>query len=176
MSKHTQAQDNSQVVGMLLVIGGVWALVEEFGRIDLPEIAAFAIMPLIGALFIGKGILTRQAGPIIPGSIVGSLGLAIFVTANPFNWLMFGDMSNGTAFMFIFAAGWLSIVLLTALFSDEWQWWAIIPAIVFALIGATVAYGGIFATLLSLIGKSWPLLLILIGAKSLFTHKDKTTI
>lgn len=175
MNKQTNSNDNSMVGGAILVLVGFMLLVGEFGRIDLPETAIFALMPLIGAMLLVKGFLTKQAKSFISGSIVGSIGCAIIAEANPFNWLILDDIPEGAALMFIFAAGWLSIVLLTAIFSDEWQWWAIIPATIFALIGATVVYGGIFTILLTFAGKSWPLILVGLGIKVLFEHKSEYT-
>ena len=115
----------------------------------------------LGALFLLAGILTREAGWIIPGGIVSGIGWGIVLIAGP-RQLVEGDAEGGL-FMLAFAAGWASITLLTAIFTDETHWWALIPAAILALIGTAVLTGGIFMDILELAGKLWPLVLITIG-------------
>jgi hypothetical protein len=66
--------------------------------------------------------------------------------------------------MLSFALGWLLVTVLTAVFTSETHWWALIPAAIMGLIGGTVLVGGLFETILSLLGDFWPVALIILGA------------
>jgi hypothetical protein len=69
--------------------------------------------------------------------------------------------------MLSFALGWVLITVLTAVFTEETHWWALIPAAIMGLIGGTVLVGGFFETALTLLGKFWPVALIVLGASVL---------
>jgi len=64
---------------------------------------------------------------------------------------------------------------LTAVFTDETHWWALIPAGIIGLIGAAVLWDGLFMTTLQLLGKLWPLALIIAGLAILFEKKRLET-
>jgi hypothetical protein len=116
------------VWGVLLVGLGILFLAGRFFNLD-----SF-ILPIIAAVLIGAGIVTRHAGPMTPGGILAGISLGTFAMNLP---MVQGDAEGGV-FLLSFALGWYSIVLLSALFTQETQWWAIVPAGIMGGIGAGV--------------------------------------
>lgn len=154
------------VGGLILIAIGLLALVGNFvDLIGLGDLAVF-FMAGLGTLFLLWGILTRETGLIIPGGIISGIGWGIALVAGPFNWVS-GDAEGGV-FMLAFAAGWVAITLLTAVFTSKTHWWALIPGGIMALIGLAVLYGGLFANALTLLGSLWPVVLIILGVAILF--------
>ena len=137
-------------IGLLILAGNI---------IDLGgfKLGAY-ILPAISLLLLLWGIITREAGPIIPGGIIAGISMGIFLAGG------FSDVEgNGGLFMVAFAGGWVLITLLTAVFTDEPHWWALIPGSIMALVGFTALYGGIFAKILAFLGTVWPITLIALG-------------
>jgi hypothetical protein len=128
----------------------------------------------LGALFLLLGIVQREAGWIIPGGILSGIGLGIVLNEGPFN--LFPGLEDGGVFMLSFAAGWGLITLLTAVFTKETHWWALIPGGIMALIGAAVLWGGLFANGLELLGTLWPLALIIIGLAILLNARREKNV
>jgi hypothetical protein len=116
----------------------------------------------LGAAFTLWGILTRAAGLLIPGGILNGIGLGA-LTIEQLLPNLDGDAEGGV-FLLCFALGWASIALLSAIFTSDRQWWALVPATILALIGGAVLGGGIWARALELASDYWPLVLVVIGA------------
>jgi len=158
---------NPMLGGLLLTLGGILALIAQF----VPDRWGFSfgvvVLLGLGAAFIIVGILTRadtgQDAALTDGP------LARLLPAN----VLPGD--DGGLFMLAFAGGWFLITLLTALFTDRTQWWPIIPGTIMALIGLAAGFGSIFATTLTLLGKLWPIALILVGLYVLFAGRRSNT-
>ncbi len=70
--------------------------------------------------------------------------------------------------MLAFAGGWFLIVLTTALFTDETQWWPLILGGIMVLIGLAAGFGSVFGSALSLLGRAWPIVLIAVGLYVLY--------
>jgi hypothetical protein len=141
-------------VGVVLIAIGVLLLI---GQVFETWIA----LPALAVGFLVAGAYRREAGWMIPGGILSGISLGIFLLDGPYAGAE-GELQGGI-FLLAFAAGWLLIVLLSALLTTERQWWALIPAGIFALIGMAVLGGGIWMTALSLVGRFWPLALIVAG-------------
>ncbi len=159
------------VGGLLLIFGGLLAFAAQF----IPDSwgLGFGLVVLLGlgAAFIFAGILTRQSGWFIPGGILSGIGAGVALVDSPLArfvpaGLLPGD--QGGLFMLAFAGGWFLITILTALFSEETHWWPLIPGSIMALIGLAAGFGSVFATALNLLGRAWPLALILLGLAVLF--------
>ena len=69
------------------------------------------------------------------------------------------------------AAGFASITLLSAAFTDETHRWALWPAGFIAVVGAALMVGGVALTALEFAGRYWPVILILIGLSMIFRRK-----
>lgn len=161
ITKQVEKKREGLVGGLILVLIGLIALANQFIDFDLFPDLGLLIVPSIGVLFLLWGILTREAGLIIPGGIMSGIGLGILLVAEPFE--VFSGVDDGGIFMLSFALGWVSITVLTAVFTEETHWWALIPGAIMGLIGGAVLAGGVFETMLSLLGKLWPLALIALG-------------
>ena len=152
---------NEWIGGILLIGIGVLFLLNQF--FDLPgleNVAIFFVLGL-GLFFLAWGVYSREAGLMIPGGILTGIGLGIALVAGPFEFED-GNLSGGV-FMGAFALGWLLITIFTALFSDETQWWALIPAAIMAIISGALLIAGPFMVILEWLGKLWPLALIIGG-------------
>ena len=165
------------VGGLLLIFGGLLALTAQF----VPDSWGFGfgliVLLGLGLAFILAGILTRRSGWFIPGGILTGIGAGVALVDGPLARLMPAGLpsgDNGALFMLAFAGGWFLITVLTAVFSHRTQWWPLIPGSIMALIGLAVGFGGGFATALNLLGRAWPLALILVGLLILFRPRRPT--
>lgn len=155
-----KAKQERTTGGLILIGVGLLALLGQFfdwAHVDF----GLLIVPVIGVALLLVGIVTRNPGPMIPGGIMSGIGLGIFLVTGPFSDMP-GDTEGGV-FMLAFAAGWLLIVVATAVFTPQTHFWPLIPAAIMALIGSGVLYGDPFLQILALAGKLWPLALIVGG-------------
>lgn len=167
-----ETQKKNMTGGLILVAIGLIALVSQFVTIHLPENMGLLIVPGLGALFLVWGILTRNAGLIIPGGILSGVGWGIYAISGPFS-IWQGD-NEGGVFLIFLGLGFGLITLVTAVFTKETQWWALIPGGIITFVGASILFGGALLTLLSWVGKLWPLALILLGISILWgANKEK---
>lgn len=150
------ASNGNLTTGIILIAIGVGLLVFRLVSLE-------GLFPLVlGLGFTLAGILKRSAGLLVPGGIIGGAGLGIVVMEN--NWLApMGSVDGGGAFLLVMSIGWFSITLLSKLFTDETQLWALIPASAMALIGGLVLMGERGLEILEVMGMYWPLILVGIG-------------
>lgn len=149
------------LVGGLILIGiGVIALLAQF--VDFISWESFGVyfLLLLGGVFLLWGILSRQAGPIIPGGILSGIGLGTVMLVN--EWIPAG-MEDGGVFLVVFGLGWFLITLLTAVFTHDTQWWALIPGSIIAFVGLSILFGGVFMKTLETASTLWPVILIIAG-------------
>ncbi len=158
MTEKTHKKGRQAAGGIALIIIGLIALGAQF--IDTDWIGLL-FLPVLGLIFLAWGAVTRESGLFIPGGILSGIGVGTLLITGPFQNA--GGEMEGGIFMFAFAAGWVLIPLLSVIFTNERHWWALIPAAVFAFIGAGLVFGGALLTSLELIGRFWPVVLILIG-------------
>ena len=170
----TPANRNALIGGLILIFGGALALVGQV----VPDSwgVGFGLLVLLGLglAFHIAGLLTREAGWFIPGGILTGIGAGIALVDGPLarlipSGLLPGD--DGGLFMLAFAGGWFLIVLTTALFTHETQWWPLIPGGIMLLIGLAAGFGSIFGTVLTLLGRLWPIALIIIGLVILYQSR-----
>lgn len=168
---HQPAPDGKDVAGdrrsglfwgiLMVVVGALILGSQLFDLGGFWNTFSLYLLPVLGLIFIGWGIVSREAGYFIPGGILAGLGVGVLLTGGPFAGVA-GD-NDGGAFMLSFALGFVSITVFTALFTKEIQWWPLIPGAIMGLVGLTVIYGGIFEQALVLLGQLWPIALILGG-------------
>ncbi|MCP4427889.1 MAG: hypothetical protein GY803_25680 [Chloroflexi bacterium] len=167
MSNELKEKRNEFIWGVILIGVGLFALTGQF--IDFNwnwDRLGIFFLPALGAAFLLWGILSRQAGLIIPGGIISGIGWGAALITGPMSGL--GGDSEGGVFMLVFAAGWVLITVLTAVFTSKTHWWPLIPGGIMALIGAGILFGGVFMKGLTLLGQIWPVFLILLGLFVLF--------
>ena len=161
---------NNLIGGLILVSIGLLALAGQFFEFTGAGNLPLYFMAGLGAIFLLWGILSREAGLIIPGGIISGIGWGIVLVAGNAPT----GMDEGGLFLLAFATGWVAITLLTAVFTEETHWWALIPGGIIGLTGLGVMYGGMFMNLLELLGQIWPVFLIILGVAVLFgTRRNK---
>lgn len=153
--------NGSLIGGLILLIGGILALISQFLSDSMSEFFATYILLGLGLVFITAGILTREDGWFIPGGILTGLGSGIVLLTGPWADRLPGD--EGGWFLLLFSAGFFLITIMTAIFTEETHWWAAIPGSIIGLVALAVLYGGVFMNALEWLGKLWPLALILAG-------------
>lgn len=144
--------------GMFLIGIGILVLLGQFNV--LPDLGLL-FLPALGALFLVWGILTREAGLMIPGGILSGIGWGAYAIAGP--WGDLGGDAEGGIFLIIFGLGFALITLLTGLFTKETHWWALIPGGIMATIGVAIMTNGLLLDVVEVAGRYWPVTLIALG-------------
>jgi hypothetical protein len=137
------------VAGIILITLGVLFLLGQ--SLDVGGEAAVA---LIGAAFLIAYALTRQYGFLVPGGIMTGLGLGI----------IFEDRVNagGAPVLLGLGGGFLLIYVVSVLRGRmPGDWWPLIPGGILSAIGLMLAANATGA--LAVVGRWWPLLLVLVG-------------
>jgi hypothetical protein len=85
MDERSEKKENDRkgalVGGLILIVIGVLFLIAQF--VDLGETAGVLVLPLLSAIFIIAGIITRESGFFIPGGILAGLGLGTYLIVSP---------------------------------------------------------------------------------------------
>jgi hypothetical protein len=165
-NQQPQLKDRKHVIsGVVLISLGLFFLLAQV--VDI----GWLFLPLLAGSFIVAGIVTRKAGWFIPGGILVGNSLGSFLLNGPYQ-LANGDAKGG-AFLLAFALGWATITLLSKLFTNETQWWALVPAGIMALIGGSLLAGSAGQQLLNYANYIWPVALIVAGLYFLLRRTDK---
>lgn len=151
-----QPRTHRLIGAIVLITSGIGMLAAQF-----VDMGPYFFLLLGGAMLLA-GIFTRSAGWIIPGGIVSGLGSAIAVMEGPLGQSLHGPQEGGL-FLTIFALGFASVAILARLFTRDPQDWAFIPAGVMGSIGSLIFAGTAGLTVLTWMGKLWPVALILVG-------------
>lgn len=146
-------------------IGGIFligiGLLVLLGQLSLLPDLGMLFLPALGGLFLIWGILTREGGLMIPGGILSGIGWGVYAISGPYADVG-GDVEGGI-FLVIFGLGFALITVLTALFTDETHWWALIPGGILATIGVAIMTNGVLLDLVAIVGTYWPITLIFLG-------------
>ena len=160
--------------GLILISIGVIALLVQVVDFIPWENFGVSFVLLLGLIFLAWGILSREAGLMIPGGILSGIGLGIVLLVNN---LVPAGIEKGGIFLIVFALGWVLIALLSALLTNDPQWWALIPGGIIGFVGLAVSFGGFFINVLATVSQFWPVILIAIGLYILWQArkpKEKT--
>lgn len=152
--------------GVALIAIGLVALLAQLTNWS---ILGWIILPMLATIFLAWGLLTRNFGLIIPGGILGGLGLGLFTMVGPVSSLFAGFQPG--VFMLCFAGGWALIALLSPITSDRFHWWPLIPGAVIGMVGVFLLGGRFTWAIMELMGYAWALILIGIGAFLLLRRK-----
>ncbi len=153
------------VWGAILIFIGLFALVEQFFRLDF----GLFFLPMLAVIFLLAGILGRRYGLIIPGGILAGIGVGALLMEGPFKYM--ADPERGGVFMITFAGGWL-LITLASLLIGRVILWPLIPAAFLGLFG--VALLGAHTGLLSVVSLGWPIILIAIGLYLVLRRRELT--
>ena len=121
--------------GIALIAIGALILLDRWMKTGWLALAA---LPLMGVLFLVRGIRTRELKLIIPGAILTGLGLAIYIFLGIIfetNWTNRVGLS-----LLAFGMGWLLVPLLTLQYSNQTAWWALVPGGLLCALGAYFIY------------------------------------
>ena len=154
--------ERNGVIGGLVLLGlGLYLLFSQL--FDLPELDGLASYFLagLGVLLLIAGVVRHRPGLMIPGGIFTGLGIGVVLLTGPTQPL--GPEAQTAVFLFAFAFGWVLITLFTAVFTDNTEWWPLIPGGVIALVGASMLAPERFMGVMNLMGYLWPLFLIALG-------------
>ncbi|MEM8857713.1 MAG: hypothetical protein AAGD96_05300 [Chloroflexota bacterium] len=160
-------KNNAAVSGLGLIALGIVFLVSQFVDFD-----GRFFLSALGLGFIGWAILGRSKGLLVPGGILSGIGLGVILTESSWVAGFDGDL-EGSLFMLGFAAGWLSITVLSTIFFGDVQWWPLIPGGIMALIGVGIMTDGVLLDAIGSIGQMWPLILIVIGVSTIWKQFRK---
>jgi hypothetical protein len=160
--------------GLLLVIAGLFMLLNQFVEIDLTGGIFFGAL---GLFFILWGASNRAAGLLIPGGILTGLCMGIFLVEDA-NTIP--EPYQGGVFVIALALGFALITLLTRLFAGEVHWWALIVAGILALVGGGIIVielpdAGILKQVVETVFTAsqylWPLVLVGLGVWIIFKQR-----
>jgi len=120
----------------------------------------------LGTGLIIWGIMIRHIAPLIPGSLMVTIGPGLYLA-----WRNFTEATkttNGltqTGIMLIwFALGWLLITALSRLLMVNFTWWPLIPGGILAMVGYGLYLGGNSANAVNFLRNTGSIALIIFGA------------
>ena len=161
--------------GILLVLAGLFMLLAQFVTFD---IGGGIFLGALGLFFILWGATNRNAGLLIPGGILISLSIGVFLVEDA---NLVPEPYQGGAFVLALALGFALITLLTGLFTDKAHWWALIAAGALALVGVGIIIvempnGGTLQQVVEAAFTAsqylWPLVLVSLGLWIIFKKKS----
>ena len=161
--------DNKKAIpfgGILLVLAGIFALLQQFVTIELSGGLFFAVL---GLFFILWGANQHKVGLLIPGGVLTGLSVGVFLVEDAG---AIPEHFEGGVFLLSLAAGFGLITLLSRLFTPESSWWALIVGGALALVGAGVmiiempdsnALKPVIEAIFNFSNYLWPVVLVIIG-------------
>ncbi len=162
------ARQRNRVVGGIVLVGlGLFFLAAQFIQVQLRGVL---ILPVLALTFILWGLLTRRAGLLVPGGILGGIGLGAYLTTGPFAEA--ADPAKGGVFLLAFGAGW-ALIPVTALIIGRMRLWPLLPGAILAAIGGLLLSGATGLQLLEWAGRLWPLVLVFVGLGILVRRGQK---
>ncbi len=159
---------NALYAGVMLILVGAGLLL--FQRLSIFEY----FFGVVGLAMMLLGIFTRTTGWMIPGGILGGMGLGFVALETPLAGVE-PSMSEGGLFLLCFGAGFVSITLFSKLFGDYTHIWALIPGGILAFLGGMLLLNETGLKVLEFFGSYWPITLILGGAYILYKLYRRST-
>ena len=134
----TEIKDPQQsyrlIIGIALIGGGALILLDAFLKTGW---LSFLTLPFLALILLVDGIRSRRLLGIIPGCLVGGIGLGVMFGYGGFFNL--GWNENLAILLGGFAAGWLGIVAFSRLRLKTYNWWAILLVGIFGSLALTFA-------------------------------------
>jgi hypothetical protein len=149
---------NLLVGGIALILIGALTLV---GQVFNLESLGLLVLPTLALIFLVWGLLTRTAGLLVPGGILGGVGLGAILIEQ--SWAPMSETVQGGIFLLCFAGGWALITLLSRFVGPKVVWWPLIPGGILAAIGGLLLAGDVGLEALEGLRYAWPIALIIIG-------------
>ena len=155
-SSLSHARRNRIISGLILILLGGLFLLDQF--VQIPAMGNL-FLPGLGIVFLLWGIVTRSSGLLVPGGILTGIGAGVYLM----DVLPLEGEAEPGVFLLSFGGGFVLITLFSAIFTRETHWWALIPGGILAAIGGALFVGGTALDILEMVGKFWPVALILVG-------------
>jgi hypothetical protein len=164
-SSTSSSRSSRRIVGLVLLVIAVVALMERYLALRLGLVAPL----LLGLAFLVWSLVARRVGLMIPGCILTGLGVGLLAE----RYLAAGVPVNRAAFFFGLGGGFLLISLLGRVVFREKIYWALIPGLVLAGIGAFHLGGADLRQIGRVFTQIWPFLLLLVAAWFLFSSNRR---
>jgi hypothetical protein len=156
---------NPKVITGVVVIA--LGLVMLIATVTDSQLVGQMIVLLLGVIFLAWGVAIRHPGPLIPGCILTGLGVGIVLS----QWLstsISGQAQGGLVTLGL-GLGFLLIMPIQQFVTRQTaHWWPLIPGGILTLTGFGLLLGDAGLTMLSWVGRLWPLAVIGVGIALLY--------
>jgi hypothetical protein len=161
----TQWAVNPKVItGVVMIALGLVMLI---ATVTDSQLVGQMIVLLLGVIFLAWGVAVRHPGPLIPGCILTGLGVGIVLS----QWLstsISGQAQGGLVTLGL-GLGFLLIMPIQQFVTRQTaHWWPLIPGGILTLTGVGLLLGDAGLTMLSWVGRLWPLAVIGVGIALLY--------
>jgi hypothetical protein len=148
---------NRLAAGVALVVLGAFALLGQYIQ---GSFWGSLFLPGLGLFFIVWGLVSRRPGLIIPGGILIGIGAGSLLVSGPYATLP--SKGQGGVIMLALGGGFVLVTFFTT-FLGKVHWWALIPALVMAVIGLGLVGESAGWDVIRYLGTAWPIALIVVG-------------
>lgn len=128
----------------------------------------------LGSALIIWGVMIRHIAPLIPGSLIVTIGPGLFLAWRDFTEAT--KTTNGltqTGIMLIwFALGWILITALSRFLTEKFTWWPLIPGGIQAMVGYGLYLGGNSSNAVNFLRNTGSIALIIFGAYLLLMRRS----
>lgn len=145
------------VAGTALILIGALLLIATLTNSGL---ISKLLLPVLGVIFLAWGIMTSRDGPMIPGGILTGLGVGVLLAQEVFH---LSSMDESGLITLCLGLGFLLIVPLSAFFTRKRHWWPTIPGSILVVVGIAMFVGNNAPDVLTVLGRIWPVGLIIAG-------------
>jgi hypothetical protein len=154
----------SIITGVVVIALGLVMLI---ATVTDSQLVGQMIVLLLGVTFLTWGVMVRHPAPLIPGCILTGLGAGIVLG----QWLFtsLSAQAQGGVITLCLGLGFL-LIMPTQQFvtRQSTHWWPWIPGGILSLTGFGLLLGDAGLTMLTWIGRLWPLALIGVGVTLLY--------
>lgn len=154
----SEPRRSALVWGAVLVMFGFIMLL---GTVTGWSVVQLALLPALATVFLIAGIALRSPGAMIPAGILYGVGAGT-ILVDAFKDQLAGETSGGL-FVTSLGAGFLLIPAFQAVFTRDTHWWPFIPGTILLCVGIALMIGGAALGVLDVLGRMWPLALIVLG-------------
>jgi hypothetical protein len=156
--------DPKVITGVVVIALGLIMLI---ATVTESQLVGQMIVLLLGVTFLAWGVMVRHPAPLIPGCILSGLGVGILLS----QWLstsMSGQAQGGIVTLCM-GLGFLLIMPAQQYFTRQGtHWWPLIPGGILSLTGFGLLLGDAGLTMLTWMGRLWPLAVIGVGLALLY--------
>jgi hypothetical protein len=156
--------DPKVITGVVVIALG---LIMFIATVTESQLVGQMIVLLLGVIFLAWGVMVRHPAPLIPGCILTGLGTGILLS----QWLLAGasGQAQGGIVTLCMGLGFLLIMPVQQVVTGQTaHWWPLIPGGILSLTGFGLLLGDAGLTMLTWMGRLWPLVLVGVGGALLY--------